>query len=93
MKYTIEIDKEAKKQLLKLDRKSRLQIVRKIESLAEDPKPGGCKKLYDKQKIYRIRWGNHRIIYQIKNQKLIVLVLHIGHRRDVYEKFGRRIDH
>ena len=89
MKYTVEFDKEAKKQLLKLDKKNRRQIENKVDKLAEDPTPAGCKKLDDKHKIYRIRSGNYRIVYQVKNKKLIVLILQIGHRRDIYQKLRR----
>ena len=48
------------------------------------PRPPGCKKLHDKEALYRIRAGNYRVIYQIRDSQLLVLVVKVGNRRDVY---------
>ena len=85
MPYTIEIARPAQRQLKKLDAKTRKKISRRIERLAEDPRPPGVVKLTDvSPPIYRIRDGQYRILYTIDDDKLIVLVVRIGHRSEVY---------
>ena len=59
------------------------RILRRIDSLAEDPRPTGCEKLVDRE-IYRVRQGRYRILYEIKDDVLIVLVVKIGARDTVY---------
>lgn len=59
-------------------------IVQRIEALADDPRPNGCEKL-SAQERYRVRQGNYRIIYEIIDDQLIVTVVKIGHRREVYK--------
>jgi len=59
------------------------RILKKIESLVYDPRPTGCEKLSGLER-YRIRQGNYRIIYEIIDQDLIISVVKIGHRREVY---------
>lgn len=58
-------------------------ILRRIETLADDPRPPGCEKL-PSQERYRVRQGAYRILYEIRDQELVVTVVKIGHRRDVY---------
>ena len=85
MPYTIEIARPAQRQLKKLDAPTRKKISRRIERLAEDPRPPGVVKLTDvSPPIYRIRDGQYRILYTIDDDKLIVLVVRIGHRSEVY---------
>jgi mRNA interferase RelE/StbE len=74
----------AAKQLVKMDRPIRRRIDAAISSLGENPRPPGCKKLVGVD-AWRIRVGDWRIIYQIRDERLIVLVLRVGHRRDVYD--------
>lgn len=66
-----------------LKRLSQDRIIAAIRSLAEEPRPSGVKKLTGRE-AWRIRVGNYRIIYEIHDQALIVLVVSIGHRQDVY---------
>ena len=83
-KYRLLIKPSARKELVAVaTKKDRQRIVRLIQSLAEEPGPPGCQKLsgYDR---YRIRQGNYRILYQIQDNKLVVVVVRIGHRREVY---------
>ena len=61
----------------------RRRIVRRIQNLADDPRPPGCEKLSGEDK-YRVRQGNYRIVYAIEDAKLVVHVVKVGHRRDVY---------
>ncbi len=81
--YKISIKRSAAKELEKIALPDRKRIVEKIRDLASDPRPPGCKKLSGQEK-YRLRQGNYRILYQIHDDELIIMVVKIGHRRDVY---------
>jgi mRNA interferase RelE/StbE len=84
MTYSIRIKPSAEKSLSRLPREIQRRIVRAITSLAEDPRPVSSKKLQTDENLYRIRVGDYRIIYAIRNAELVILVLALGHRRDVY---------
>lgn len=64
-------------------KKIRQQIVRRIEDLATDPRPNGSKKLSGHDR-YRIRQGVYRIVYAVEDDKLVVYIVKVGHRKDVY---------
>jgi mRNA interferase RelE/StbE len=66
-----------------LPKKERQRIVRKIQSLADEPRPRGCEKLSGEDK-YRIRQGDYRIVYSISDRDLTVIVVKVAHRREVY---------
>ena len=83
--YKVELKRSAEKELRALPNKELLRIVEAIKSLADEPRPNGCKKLSGEEK-YRLRVGNYRILYQIEDDVLVVYVVKVGHRRDVYEK-------
>ena len=80
--YEVRLKRSVEKFLSDQTLKLRRQLFRKITSLAENPIPPGSKKLDDN--IYRIRSGSYRIIYQVKQSKLVVLVIKIGHRQGIY---------
>lgn len=83
-RYDVFIKPSALKELETVDsKKDRQRIVRVILSLAEDPRPAGCRKLSGKDK-YRIRSGQYRIIYAVRDAILVVTIVKVGHRRDVY---------
>ena len=85
MTYTIEIARQAQRQLKKLDAPTRKKISQRIDRLAMDPRPPGVVKLTDvSPPIYRVREGQYRVLYTIKDDKLVVLVVRIGHRSEVY---------
>ena len=85
MPYTVEILRRAEKTLRGLtDRKLYRRLRDTIDELAFEPRPHGCTKLSGSQYIYRVRVGDHRIVYQIIDDRLLVLVLDIGHRREIY---------
>ena len=84
MIYSIKILRKAQKQLLTLPKSDYLRVKDKIKSLAYDPRPSGCKKLTGRE-AWRVRVGNYRIIYQIDDNELIVTIIKIGHRKDVYD--------
>jgi mRNA interferase RelE/StbE len=81
--YSVEIKRSAAKELEALPPKDRRRVVSKIESLARNPRPSGCEKLSAQEK-YRLRQGDYRILYEIIDQRLLVTVVRIGNRRDVY---------
>lgn len=82
--YTIVLAPKAQKQLDKLSDHIAAPILEAIADLAEDPRPSGCKKLKGRDG-YRIRIGNYRIIYEIFDTELIIDVVAVGHRKDIYE--------
>lgn len=82
-KFRIEIKKSAVKELEAIPPKDLLRIMDKIGSLADDPRPEGSKKLSGEEK-HRIRQGNYRILYIIEEDALIVYVVKVAHRKDVY---------
>jgi mRNA interferase RelE/StbE len=81
--YEIEILRVAQKQLAKIDRAQQQRIVDAIRLLAADPRPSGCKKLTGRT-AWRIRVGPYRVIYEIHDDVLLILVVTIGNRKDVY---------
>ena len=64
-------------------KKDRRRIIARIRSLADDPRPAGCVKLSGSAK-YRLREGRYRIVYAVEDDRLVVLVVKVGHRKDVY---------
>lgn len=85
MKYEVEIAESAEKFLKKVPKKDRSKIMEKIDALQDDPMLEGSIKLQGyKQPMYRIRSGDYRFVYAIKKDILVVLVVEIGHRREIY---------
>ena len=82
-KYKIELKRSAEKEIKKLPAKDLKKILAKISSLADNPRPKGCIKLSADEK-YRIRVGVYRILYQIKDKYLVIIVVKVAHRKDVY---------
>ncbi|HSR53226.1 MAG TPA: type II toxin-antitoxin system RelE/ParE family toxin [Acidobacteriota bacterium] len=83
-RFRVYIKPSAQKDLESIpQKKERRRIVARIERLAEDPRPRGCRKLSGRDR-YRIRQGKYRILYEIENDKLAVIVVKIGHRREAY---------
>lgn len=84
MKYTIVYKQSASKELLQLPAKIAYKTRAAINLLSENPRPQGCKKLKGSDNEYRIRIGNYRVIYIISDGVLIITVIKIAHRKDVY---------
>lgn len=82
--YKIVLSKKAQKQLDKLSDTIAFPIIDQIKLLSANPRPNGVKKLKDREG-YRIRIGNFRVIYEIIDSLLIIDVITIAHRKDVYE--------
>ena len=83
--YRVEIKRSAGKELERLPRGDRLRVINRIRSLADAPRPQGAKKLSGEEK-YRIRQGNYRILYEIHEDIITVVVVRIAHRREVYRR-------
>ena len=81
--YRLLIKSSAGKDIEALPKKDRRRIVAKIRSLSSDPKPPGCEKLSGRDQ-YRLRQGNYRVLYGIQDLDLIVVVVKVGHRREIY---------
>jgi mRNA interferase RelE/StbE len=84
IKYRIEFAPAATRQLEKLPRDIQVRLSRKIDTLAERPRPEGVKKLEGDASLYRIRVGSYRVIYSIQDKLRLVLVVTLGKRADVY---------
>ena len=83
MKYKLYIEKSAQKELSKIPHPDQNRIINAIRNLVEDPRPSGVKKLSGRD-AWRIRVGKYRVIYEIHDDKLIILVISIGQRKDIY---------
>jgi len=82
-RYSVIVRKSVSKDLKGIPKKDVRRIVAAIKSLADDPRPPTAKKLSGQER-YRLRQGNYRILYEIQDEKLIICVVRIGNRRDVY---------
>lgn len=83
--YNIEITRSAAKEIKKLHQPILGRIMKAIEKLAKDPHPPGCAKLVGSDDLWRIRVGNYRIIYSVKEQIQLVLVTRVAHRSEAYQ--------
>ena len=83
MSYTVEILRSAQKQLARLERQAQERVVPAIRALSKDPRPVGCRKLTGRP-AWRIRIGDYRVIYEIEEGRLLILVVSVGHRKEVY---------
>ncbi len=84
MSYTIEFTTSAARELKALERAIQRRIATHIDSLAANPFPAGSKKLQGEAGLHRIRVGDYRILYRVDGKRVTVLIVKIGHRRDVY---------
>jgi mRNA interferase RelE/StbE len=82
--YSIELKPRASKFIEAQSAKIQRQLLAHIEALASNPRPPGCKLLYANEKLYRIRSGNYRIIYQIRDKILLVVIVKVGDRKNIY---------
>lgn len=84
VQYRIEIKRSAAKELRAIGRKKdRQRVVDRIRALVDDPRPPGCTKLTG-QEAYRVRQGEYRIVYTVADHILVVEVVKVGNRRDIY---------
>ena len=82
--YHVEFTRSAEKDLRRIDKERISAILREIDGLAQDPRPQGAKKLAGADRTYRIRIGDYRVVYEVEDDVLLVLVIRVAHRKDVY---------
>lgn len=81
--YEIVFRKSVAKDLRALPKRDVRRILNRIRALADEPRPAGCEKLSGRE-LYRIRQGVYRIVYSIEDTRLVIVIIRVGHRRDVY---------
>lgn len=84
--YEVRLSSAARKQLQKFDRPARKFLLNALSLLAEHPRPAAAKSLVGRPGQLRVTVRDYRIIYQVRDQELIVLVVSMGHRREIYDK-------
>jgi len=85
--FSIKWKSSAKKELKKIDRTEISKILSEIEKLSQEQYPSNHKKLLGTEHIYRIRVGNYRVIYSVINDELVIEVIRVRHRKEVYKQF------
>jgi mRNA interferase RelE/StbE len=86
-KYTIQIDRDAEKMLRRQGRTTKERLIKAILVLADNPHPPNSRKLEGYVDLFRLRVGDWRIIYQINDDQLLILVLEIGSRGEIYRNY------
>jgi len=84
MPYSIRFTRRAQDDFDSLDKPLQHRLRPHIDRLAADPFPAGAKKLHSDEPFYRIRVGDYRVVYQVERKQLIVVVIKVGHRKEVY---------
>jgi mRNA interferase RelE/StbE len=84
-KYRIIFRKSVAQDMRRIPNRDLRRILAAIDSLSEEPRPSGVERLSGQEK-YRVRQGKYRIIYEIKDKEVIVVVVKVGHRKDVYRR-------
>jgi len=85
MSWDLQIERRAQKALKKISNPYKTNLIQAIDRLSDNPRPDGCKKLKGSESLWRIRVNDYRIVYQIKDEHLLILIIRIGHRKDIYE--------
>jgi mRNA interferase RelE/StbE len=84
VRYDVQLSPAAARQLRQFDPQARRRLQAAIELLADDPRPPAAKPLVASGGAWRVRVGDHRVVYDIEDGRLVVLVLAVAHRREVY---------
>ena len=84
--HEVEVSRTAEKQLRKLPRDVQERVVRRMLLLAEDPFPQGARKLTGYDDVYRVRVGRYRILYSVSRRRMVIIILKVGQRKDVYRR-------
>lgn len=85
-RYTVIVERQVEKILRRLPKEILARVDRSLLSLADEPRPAGCKKLRGYKNLYRLRLGDWRLIYAIEDDKLVVLVIEIAPRGEAYQR-------
>lgn len=84
MAYKVQLEKKALKFLINVPKKDYIKLREHIDQLAQDPHTPGSIKLAGSDSIYRLRFGNYRILYKVQNEEMIVFIIEIDHRKNIY---------
>jgi mRNA interferase RelE/StbE len=84
MSHRIEVKQSARKALASLPASTRQRIASAIDALSADPRPTGCRKLVGSESLYRIRVGEFRVLFEVHDDRLAIVVIKIAHRREAY---------
>lgn len=82
--YRIEVSATAERQIRKLPRGDQIRVLRVIRALSTDPRPPGCRKLTGFNDVFRVRIGRYRVLYSVEDRRVVIIVLKVGDRKDVY---------
>jgi mRNA interferase RelE/StbE len=88
-RYVVEVASAVRRQLRKLDRQIARRVLAELARLGSDPRPPGCRALVGQPNRWRIRVsgaGDYRVVYEVRDEKLLVLVVTIAHRREAYRR-------
>ncbi|NOR69194.1 MAG: type II toxin-antitoxin system mRNA interferase toxin, RelE/StbE family [Methylomarinum sp.] len=83
--YKVELKKPAEKALFKLPKPVIAKVIHLLKELEQNPRPNGCKKLTGSNNSYRIRTGDYRVVYSIFDDVLVIDIIKIGHRKEIYK--------
>jgi mRNA interferase RelE/StbE len=86
--YKVHFKASVEKDFITIPKKDLRKILKRIEGLAENPRPWGCEKLTGRER-YRLRQGRYRIVYSIQDDELTVWVVRVGHRKDIYREANK----
>jgi mRNA interferase RelE/StbE len=84
--YAVEFLPSAARQLASLPREVQRRIARSIDGLKENPRPRGVKLLHAEERISRLRMGDYRVLYKIEEDRLVIVVVRVAHRRESYRR-------
>ncbi len=84
MRFVLEFTTSAIREFRALDKQLQRRIEEKITALCEDPYPPGSKKLKAQPDHFRIRVGDYRVVYRVDGKRVVIVIVRIGHRREVY---------
>jgi len=82
--YQVNWRRSTKKDLRRISQADVVRIVNTVATLSDEPRPVGCKKMSGSECAYRLRVGDYRIIYEVYEDSIIIEVIKVGHRKDVY---------
>ena len=82
-RYRLLFKKSVAKDIRAIPKKDVHRILKRIKALPDDPSPDGCEKLTEQER-YRVRQGSYRVVYEIKDEMLVVTVVKVAHRSEVY---------
>lgn len=83
-RYSVVVARRAIRSIARLSRQDQRRVQAAIDLLADEPRPPGCVALAGEESVYRVRIGNYRILYEVIDARLVIQVVRVGHRRDVY---------